>query len=122
MNKSMQGRARAARTSACALGLFGIALGVAEICAPRALARFLGVRGAEPLIRAFGAREIVSGLGILFSRDPTHWVSARLAGDAVDLAALGAGLANSERKGALALAAVSVAGVTLADAANAAIL
>ena len=33
------------------LGVFSIALGLMEVAAPRALARFLGMKGSEALIR-----------------------------------------------------------------------
>jgi len=42
------------------LGYFSIALGVAELIAPDAVARAAGVRGLEPVVRAYGAREIAT--------------------------------------------------------------
>ena len=46
-----------------------IALGLMEVAAPRALARFLGMEGSEALIRGYGLREIATGVGILASND-----------------------------------------------------
>jgi hypothetical protein len=45
------------------LGWFSIGLGVAELAAPAQLARFLGMEEHTQLIRAYGAREIVTGIG-----------------------------------------------------------
>jgi hypothetical protein len=118
----LYGRRRASRSAACSLGLFGIALGLAEVLAPRALARALGMRGNEAWIRACGVREIATGLGILTMRDATPWMWGRVAGDALDLATLGAGFAGRGRKAALTFAAMSVAGVTLADVGTAKVL
>ena len=47
------------------LGWFSIGLGVAELVAPAHLARFLGMEERTELIRAYGAREIATGIGIL---------------------------------------------------------
>ena len=57
------------------LGWFSIGLGMAEVLAPGHLARFLGMEERTELFRAYGAREIMSGIGILSQEDP----------DAVDL-------------------------------------
>jgi hypothetical protein len=70
------------------LGWLSLALGAAEVIAPERLDRTIGVGHHETLTRGFGLREIAAGLGILLSRDPTPWVWARVAGDALDLAAL----------------------------------
>jgi hypothetical protein len=72
--------------------LFSIGLGVTELVAPGQLARFLGMEERTELIRAYGAREIMTGIGILSQEDPTPWLWGRVAGDAVDLATLAPGL------------------------------
>lgn len=118
----LYGRRRASRSAACSLGLFGIALGLAEVLAPRAIARMLGMRGAEAWIRACGVREIATGIGILTVRDATPWMWGRVAGDAIDLATLAAGFSGRGSKAALAMAGASVAGVTMADVATAQVL
>ena len=98
------------------LGWFSIGLGLAEVIAPRALARALGMEGSETLIRTYGMREIGTGVGILTSDDPTPWIWARVAGDALDLATLATGLEGDNPKQAnLALAIGSVAMVTALD-------
>ena len=68
------------------LGWFSIALGLAEVAAPRKLTRALGMEGREQLVFAYGVREIVTGIGILASRDPTLWIWGRVGGDALDIA------------------------------------
>ncbi|MBV8761942.1 MAG: SRPBCC family protein [Deltaproteobacteria bacterium] len=68
------------------LGVFSLGLGLAEVAAPRALARLIGVdqSAATPwILRALGAREIGHGLGI-FARPKSVWT--RLIGDAIDVA------------------------------------
>src|SRR5918998_980482 len=83
-----------AETLAQGLGWFSIALGAIEVFGGRSVARWLGMEQHETLIRAYGVREIVKGVGILTSKDPTPWVWGRVAGDALDLATLGKGLSD----------------------------
>ena len=98
------------------LGWFSIALGAAEVLAPGSLARGLGMRDKEGLIRAYGLREIATGIAILSADDPRPWVWARVAGDALDIATLSAGLdADNPRKGNVQFALAAVAGVTALD-------
>jgi hypothetical protein len=97
------------------LGWFSIGLGAAELFAPKALCRSLDVDCDEKLVQAFGAREVAAGVGILSQRNPTPWVWGRVAGDAVDLGALAAALKNSGRRGMVAVAIASVAGITALD-------
>ena len=118
----LYGRRRASRSAACSLALFGIALGLAEVLAPRTLAKALGMRGSEAWIRACGVREIATGIAILTLRDAAPWMWGRVAGDAIDLATLGTGFGKSDSTVGLVAATVSVAGVTLADIATAQVL
>jgi hypothetical protein len=104
-----------ARGLARGLGWFSIALGTAEVLAPGALARALGMEERERVIRAYGVREIVTGIGILSAKDPTPWVWARVAGDALDMATLGTSVPDNPRKGAVGVAFAAVAGVTALD-------
>jgi len=101
------------------MGWFSIGLGVAEIMAPRSLAKLIGVRGDfSGLLRMLGAREITSGVGILTGRQPNaNWMWSRVGGDAMDLALLGAASRlKKANHGRIALAAAAVAGVTALDA------
>jgi hypothetical protein len=98
------------------LGIFSIVLGAAEVLAPQTLARTLGITGSETLICAYGLREIATGIGILSSQDPSGWIRGRLAGDALDLVTLAAGLhADNPQRRNLGFAMAAVAGVTALD-------
>ena len=101
------------------LGLFSIALGAAEMMAPRSMARLIGLEDTpdtESRLRAFGAREIGSGIAILMQPQSSVPVWSRVAGDALDLAVLGANLGpdNPDRDRTMA-AAAAVLGVTALD-------
>src|SRR3954465_7139280 len=103
-------------TLARGVGYFSIALGVAELVAPAAVCRVAGVRGVEPVIRGYGAREIATGVAILGSHDPEPWIWTRVAGDLADIAAVAAGARqDNESKGRNALAVATLAAVTLVD-------
>lgn len=100
------------------LGWFSIGLGVAEIIAPRSLAKLIGIRGNHSgLLRMLGAREITSGIGILAGRQPNaNWMWSRVGGDAIDLALLGAAFKlKKSNRNKLAMATAAVAGVTALD-------
>lgn len=103
-----------------ALGWLSLSLGVAQLVAPRGVARLLGVDAnarTELALRALGLRELSCGVGILTHSRPASWSWARLAGDVMDLALLGSvlGARKTDRRRVLAASAL-VAGVTLLDA------
>ena len=102
------------------LGWFSLALGFTELVFARGLARTLGMKGCENLIRGYGARELATGIAILRAKDPTPWVWGRVACDALDIATLAkyAGDDNPER-GNVAIALAAVAGATAMDIAAA---
>jgi hypothetical protein len=103
-------------TLANAIGWFSIALGAAEIVAPGRLARWLGMEGTENVLRLYGLREIGKGVAILSSRRPAGWMWTRVAGDALDLATLGAGLGpDNPKRGNVVTAMAAVAGITVLD-------
>lgn len=98
------------------LGVFSIGLGLWEVLSPRSVAAATGVR-FPGLLRAYGAREIGAGLGILTADRPAGWLWARVAGDVLDLATIAAAYyqaAAADRAKAVA-AAAAVAGVTALD-------
>ena len=98
------------------LGLFSMGLGLTEALAPHGLGRLIGVHH-NSLLRAYGLREMAAGIGILSQSDPAPWLWGRVAGDAMDLATLGAAYVEAgdrDRQGILA-AAAAVAGVTVLD-------
>jgi uncharacterized membrane protein len=97
-------------------GLFSIGLGLAEVLAPRAVGRAIGVGDHPAIIRMVGLREIVTGLGILSERAPGTWAWARVAGDAMDLALLGAATSSPDADPRrIAAATAGVLGVTALD-------
>jgi uncharacterized membrane protein len=99
-----------------ALGWFSIALGIAEILAPRAVGRAIGVGEQPALLRLCGVREVISGVGLLSERLPSKWAMARVAGDAMDLAMLGAAARQpGSDRARIALAATAVTGITALD-------
>jgi hypothetical protein len=99
------------------LGWFSIALGMAEVTAPRAMCRLVGANGrgsSVRIMRLMGVREIVQGVGILTRPRPTAWLWARVGGDALDLSALGV-VAAKNRRARTAFAIANVVGVTIPD-------
>jgi len=105
-----------AHSMARGLGWFSIGLGLAELLAPRALTRGLGMEGNEQIVQAYGVREIATGIGILSSNQPAPWIWGRVGGDALDIATLAAGLQqDNPKKDNVELALVAVAGVTALD-------
>lgn len=99
-----------------ALGWLSIGLGLVELIAPRAFGRAIGVGDHPALMRMLGLREITSGVGMLSERSPGTWAWSRVAGDAMDLALLGAASNRSEANPKrIAMAATTVLGVTALD-------
>jgi hypothetical protein len=99
------------------LGIFSIALGVAKVVMPKAVARWMGLgKNHLNLVPLLGAREIAQGIGVLQQTKPTESIWFRVAGDAMDLAVLQQAAqdptSNPARLGA---AAVMVLGVTALD-------
>ena len=100
------------------LAWFSLALGVAEVLAPRFVSRMVGARGRyATLIRLVGMRQIASGFAIFAQGSrPAAAMWTRVAGDAVDIAALAAGAASRRfDKAALALAGAGVLGAAALD-------
>jgi uncharacterized membrane protein len=98
------------------LGWFSIGLGLAQLIAPRALSRLIGVPSRPLIFALLGLREIASGIGILRKRQTADWLWARVAGDVMDLSLLGAALASDESKTLKVEAtAAAVLGITALD-------
>ena len=100
------------------LGWFSIGLGLAEVFAPNAVARLIGVDEDEhtTLLRAYGVRELAAGVGILTRPKPTYWMWNRVIGDAIDLRTLSNAMSTrGNDRSRLKMAALAVAGVTALD-------
>lgn len=103
-----------------ALGWFSIGLGLGEVTAARRLGRFLGIEQRAGLLRAYGVREVATGIGILTHRRPAPGLWARVGGDVLDLATLGSALLDANpKRGNVGVAAGAVAAITALDVAAA---
>jgi hypothetical protein len=99
-----------------ALGLFSLALGIAEMVAPGKVAKFVGVKNYPLLMKGLGLREMTSGVGILSGPKQSSWLASRVGGDFMDLALLGLSFISPRtKKGKVIAAAAAVAGVTALD-------
>ena len=101
-----------------ALGWFSFGLGLTELLAPGVVTRALGMEGKEGLVRAYGAREIASGvLCLSVNNDYGAW--SRVGGDILDLATLAAAYTDDNpKKNNVAIAMAAVAGIAIADLAT----
>lgn len=104
------------KTLARNLGWASLGLGVLEIAATERLCEFLGMEDRTGLVRLYGVREIVKGIGILSQENPENWIKARIAGDVLDLATLATALTpDNDRRHRVAGAILFIAGVTALD-------
>jgi hypothetical protein len=78
------------------LGWFSIGLGLTEILAPGWLGRVTGLGEKDKLLRTFGVRETVNGIGVLMQPRPALGLWARVAGDALDTAVVVNALRDDE--------------------------
>jgi hypothetical protein len=98
-----------------ALGWFSIGLGLAEMIAPGAFARALGMPGKEGVIRAYGARELGAG-SLCLSIDKQTGLWSRAAGDVLDIGTLLPAIHDrNPQRGKAALALTVVLGITVLD-------
>lgn len=106
-----------AKRLAKGLGWFSVGLGLTELLAPRAIASISGVsKRRTGLIRLYGLRELASGIAIFSQKKPTEAMWSRVAGDALDLASLGAACTSPDAKvGRITFATVNVLAVTALD-------
>lgn len=97
------------------LGWFSIGLGVVQLFGAHRITRALGMEGQEVAVRACGLREIGSGMMTL-SVDREVGLASRIAGDGLDIVALGSAMhPDNPKQDNVAIALVMVAGVTLLD-------
>jgi uncharacterized membrane protein len=111
---------RIAARTATGLGLLALGLGFTEVFAPRAIGRLIGVRprrGTSWLTRAFGVRELATAVGVLGRGRRAPWLWARVAGDVIDVLALGAALGRGRARPARVAGAMAARlGVAALDA------
>lgn len=112
-----QSGALGAKRMGLGLGYFSIALGLAELAAPGRIARWLGVDNkiARNTVGIFGARELLAGGALLRGPAVSANVWNRVAGDLIDLGALGLAARTSNRRGRVAAAAGFVGAALVAD-------
>ena len=95
--------------SARLMGWTSFGLAAAFFAAPRRIARTFGLEGKENLIRAFGAQEVMAGMGAL-STEATPAMWSRAAGDVIHIGTLATGLRSTDsrqrRNAAIGLAAL----------------
>lgn len=101
------------------LGWTSLAVGITEIAATAWVEEQLGVDGHDTLIRTMGVRELAAGVAILSQPGLNRMLAgslwARVAGDAMDLALLGAGAPRTRNPKGLATISGVVLGVTGLD-------
>lgn len=108
---------RQARELTTPLGWLGVGLGLFKLLAARRVARTLGVPG--PGVAVCGARDLATGVAVLRSARPAHWLWLRAGAGALEMVALSQVARN--RRGAATGTAVTtlgaVAALALVDAA-----
>jgi hypothetical protein len=98
------------------LGYASVAIGLVELVWADSLALSLGLSRFEWLVRAYGVREVLTGVLILVSEDPTPWIWLRVIGDALDGATLGWGYMRDPYKvTSIAITFVTVTPIIIAD-------
>ena len=97
------------------LGAFSIVLGLTELFAANRIARALEAEGSEGLIKGFAARELLAGANLLAAPAVSTNVWNRVAGDAMDLTALGVAAKAHPRNGAVWGAVAFVVAATVLD-------
>ena len=95
------------------LGWFSLGLGLTELLAPKRITRALGMEGKEALVRAYGAREIGSGI-LSLSVDKKLGLWSRVAGDGLDIATVMTALRPDKRDNVV-IALALLLGITAVD-------
>lgn len=103
------------------IGWFSLALGAAELLAPRRIASAHGTPQGKGVVRGFGAREVAAGLAVLARPHSPLPYAMRAAGDVLDLGAAGyaARKARGRRRATALVSLVTVAGFLALDLAMA---
>jgi uncharacterized membrane protein len=107
-------------TVARGLGWASLGLGAVQLGAPDAVRRMSGVddsQVAQVMVPLVGVRELFHMAVLLGSRNPEPWVWTRVAGDAIDLTALGCAISRrrGRRRRRAVTATAAVAAITAVD-------
>jgi hypothetical protein len=105
------------KTLGLGLGIFSLGLAAVELLGSKKIAKALDAEGHEGLIKAYGVREAVAGVGLLQSPAHSARVWNRVLGDGMDIATLGAALRNAPRNKAVWASLGFVIGATVLDVA-----
>jgi hypothetical protein len=99
------------------LGWFSVALGLAEVAANKYVSKAMPLARGHRMMRMFGMRELATGVGLLSRKSRAPWIWARVAGDVMDLVALGSAFKGTRRskRGRIGAALAAVAGITAMD-------
>lgn len=108
-------RTKERRSLAQTVGWLSFGLGTTALLAPRAVCRWTGLGRRDDLVRAIGAREVISGAGILFGKNPLPWTCLRVAGDLMDVAVLVGDTTGRPHSTGRMVASSLVAGIGLFD-------
>jgi uncharacterized membrane protein len=110
----------ARRRRVVGLGWLSLAVGAAQVVAPRVVGKLVGVRAprrVQGLIRLLGVRGLLSGLGLLSRGRAGRWLKARIAGDLIDFGLLRKALRQpGARRARTAGALLATWGLALYDA------
>ena len=103
------------KTLGLGLGIFSVALGAVELLGSRRIARALDADEDQGLVRGFGVREVAAGVALLSAPANAAGVWNRVAGDAMDMTALGAAAVRSPRNRSVWGGLAFVLGATILD-------
>jgi hypothetical protein len=96
-----------------------LGLGVGQLLLPDAIARLAGIpqgTAAHMVLRMVGLRELLTGIGMVSTSTAAPWVWARVGGDLLDLALLGATVHSPGARRAQVISALTImAAITALD-------
>ena len=100
-----------------AMGATVLATGVVNLVAPKAVAHFFGsFERPRALLLAIAVRDLVTGTGLLLSRNPAPWLRVRAVADVADFALAAANaVANRPARERTATGLLMAAGAIVAD-------
>jgi hypothetical protein len=119
---SMSDRKDRVESAACALGWTSLGIGLTELLAPDRVQQMMGLdheRKHRGILQVLGLREILHGVGLLTAgrnkAKITTGLWARVAGDVLDGALLGAAAMKTRRPAGVAAVSAMVLPVAIAD-------